>query len=164
VKAFDMSGGIFANEVAELPGQNSPWAPDPTGAPMLGPVDVAITADMKKAFVIDYLTLSAFEFSNPAVSVEQEDRSIPSSFTLEQNFPNPFNPTTTIAFRLATGSQVKLSVTNALGQEIATLVDEFVPAGKHVRTFTAHELPSGVYFYTLTAGRVREARSMVLVK
>ena len=164
VKVFDMSAGIFANEITELPGQNSPWAPDPTGAPMLGPVDVAVSGDMKKAYVLDYLTRSAFEFSNTAVSVADDNAGVPSSFTLDQNFPNPFNPTTTIAFTLARSADVKLTVTNSLGQEIATLVNGSLPAGKHVRTFTAGNMASGVYFYTLTAGTLRETRSMVLVK
>ncbi len=164
VKAFDMSAGIFANEVAELPGLNSPWNPDVSGAPMLGPVDVAVTSDMKYAYVIDYESRSAFVFSNSAVSVADEHPYAPASFTLEQNYPNPFNPTTSIGFTLKQASNVRLTVTNSLGQEVATLVNETLPAGKHVRAFTGGGMASGVYFYTLTAGALRETRSMVLVK
>jgi hypothetical protein len=164
VKAFDMTAGIFASEVAELPGQNSPWAPDPLGAPMQGPVDVAVTSDLKKAYVVDYITRSVFEFSNTAVGVASGDPAVPAAFALEQNFPNPFNPTTTISFRLSAPSFVTLTVTNALGQMVATLEEGHLSAGKHVRTFSAGQFPSGVYFYTLTAGTVRQTRSMLLVK
>ncbi len=152
VKAFDMSAGIFAQDVDSL-----------TGAPMLGPCDVAITANGARAYVVDYLTRSAFLFVSSAVGVEERPTAI-SGFVLKQNYPNPFNPVTSIAFTLPAAADVRLVVTNQLGQEIAVLAQGTLSAGTHVRAFAAGDLPTGVYFYTLEAGSIRQTRSMLLLK
>ncbi|GBE30739.1 hypothetical protein BMS3Bbin04_01775 [bacterium BMS3Bbin04] len=88
----------------------------------------------------------------------------PNEFELKQNYPNPFNPSTSIEFSLARAGMVKLAVYNVLGQEIATLVDRRVNAGTHNVTFMADELPSGVYFYKLSADGNEKVRKMVLMK
>ena len=94
---------------------------------------------------------------------------VPTGYTLMQNYPNPFNPTTQIAFTLPQTQRVTLSVYNILGQKVATLVDGVVTAGMHMVTWNARddhgmELPSGVYFYRLSAGAFSEARKMVLLR
>ena len=76
---------------------------------------------------------------------------IPSGFRLAQNFPNPFNPSTTIQFGLLSASYVTLKIYNILGQEVATLLNEKRDAGQHSIQWNARGLPSGVYFYCLYA-------------
>ncbi len=88
----------------------------------------------------------------------------PARYALDQNYPNPFNPSTKISYTIPTSSNVKISVTNVLGQEVATVVNEFKTAGQHDATFSAQGLPSGIYFYTLKAGQFSETKKMVLMK
>ena len=107
---------------------------------------------------------------NP-VSVES-DGTIPTEYALSQNYPNPFNPSTKINFSLPIESNVKLSVFNILGQEVKVLVDNQVqPVGSYNLTFDARDLPSGIYFYRLTASAVGEGnknfvdvKKMMLIK
>ncbi|MBU1116827.1 MAG: T9SS type A sorting domain-containing protein [Bacteroidetes bacterium] len=88
----------------------------------------------------------------------------PTSFKLEQNFPNPFNPATKIQYNLQESGFVKLIVYNTLGQEVETIVDNFENAGLHSTTFNAQNLSSGFYFYTLQVGTHRESKKMMLLK
>ena len=94
----------------------------------------------------------------------RESSSQPSTFQLFQNYPNPFNPTTTIEFSLPERSFVKLTVYNALGQEVAVLVDEEKSPGKYAVTFDASKLSSGIYFYRLETPKFIETKKMILVK
>ena len=89
---------------------------------------------------------------------------IPGRYELNQNFPNPFNPTTTIRFGLPTRSQVKLMVFNTLGQEVAHLVDGEVEAGYHETRFHGEGLASGVYFYRLQAGDFLQTKRLLLLR
>jgi hypothetical protein len=90
---------------------------------------------------------------------------VPYEFTLSQNFPNPFNPTTTIAYTLAFDGPVTLSVYDLMGQEMATLVNEVQSAGIiRQATFDASRLPSGIYIARLVSGERSMLRRMVLVK
>ncbi|MCC5925146.1 MAG: T9SS type A sorting domain-containing protein [Bacteroidetes bacterium] len=85
-------------------------------------------------------------------------------YTLNQNFPNPFNPTTTISFELAQSGMTTLRVYDALGRVVATLVNDTMPAGFHNVNFDASNLGSGVYIYELVSGNVRLTNKMTLVK
>jgi hypothetical protein len=85
-------------------------------------------------------------------------------FSLEQNFPNPFNPSTVISYELPVGGNVTLKVFDILGKELTTLVNQFKPAGKFKVEFNAKALPGGVYFYRIQAGNFIETRKMVLMK
>jgi hypothetical protein len=89
---------------------------------------------------------------------------IPRVFTLAQNYPNPFNPTTTISYQLASDSFVRLKVFDALGREIALLVNDKQSAGTHEVKFDASGSSSGVYFYSLSAGSFHNVKSMLLLK
>ncbi len=89
---------------------------------------------------------------------------LPTDFSLSQNYPNPFNPTTTIQFSVPEGTNVQLKVFDLLGQEVETLVDEYVPSGTFTAQFTAKGLPSGIYIYQLQAGKFIEKKKMVLLK
>jgi hypothetical protein len=91
-------------------------------------------------------------------------RSAPISFMLNQNYPNPFNPSTTIGYALPVRSHVVLSVYNALGQEVAILQNGDQEAGYHEQVFDARGLPSGIYWYRMSAGSFVETRRLVLVR
>ncbi|MBK9099757.1 MAG: T9SS type A sorting domain-containing protein [bacterium] len=107
---------------------------------------------------------------NP-VSVET-DGTIPTQYGLSQNYPNPFNPSTKINFSLPFESNVRLSVFNILGQEVKVLVDNQIQSiGNYNLTFDARDLPSGIYFYRLTASSLGDndqnfvdVKKMMLIK
>jgi hypothetical protein len=85
-------------------------------------------------------------------------------YALHQNFPNPFNPTTQIAFDLVESGHVTLSVFNAMGQQVATLTDADLTAGSHSVSFNATSLPSGIYFYRLNVNGFSADKKMLLMK
>lgn len=95
------------------------------------------------------------------VNVENEAAT---KFTLNQNFPNPFNPTTQIQYALPEAAEVQLSVYNLMGQQVALLMNGMQNAGTHSVTFDATNLASGVYIYRIQAGNFVETRKMLLVK
>ena len=83
---------------------------------------------------------------------------------LEQNFPNPFNPTTSISYSIAESGMVELAVYTVTGQRVATLVSQTMPAGRHTVNFDASSLSSGVYIYRITNGDMTASQKMMLVK
>jgi hypothetical protein len=88
----------------------------------------------------------------------------PTEVALDQNYPNPFNPTTTIAFALPSDQIVTMKIYNTIGQEVATLVNEFKTAGRYSAVWDAKGIPSGVYFCRLQAGSVVDTKKMTLMK
>ena len=103
--------------------------------------------------------------ANQTTDVKQQTRpGIPRDFTLFQNYPNPFNPSTTISYRLPKTSHVILKIYNMLGQEVAMLVNEEKVAGVYQAQWNASKLPSGLYFYRLTAGAFTDTKKMMLLK
>lgn len=163
VKAFELTG-TFAIDVAELPSQNSATNPDPNGAPMIAPADVALTPDGLTAYVTDIENRCVYKFQFGDFTSTDDKPTRPFDFSLEQNFPNPFNPSTLISFTIPEAMNVKLVVRNSLGQEVQTLVDEYMPAGKHVKTFNAKNFVSGVYYYTLITPKGTLSKKMILAK
>ncbi len=105
-----------------------------------------------------------------ALSVQQTDKSVPEELALQQNYPNPFNPSTTIKFQIApavdgsNSSLVTLKVFNMLGEEVATLAEEFLEPGTYSTSFSGDGLASGLYFYRLQHGGSVVTRKMVLMK
>jgi hypothetical protein len=89
---------------------------------------------------------------------------LPKNFELMQNYPNPFNPTTRISFALPADSPVRLTIFDMLGQEVATLVDEFMRAGVQTVGFSGENLANGVYIYSIKAGSFSDTQKMVLMK
>jgi hypothetical protein len=89
---------------------------------------------------------------------------MPTEFRLSQNYPNPFNPNTVIGYQLPVSSNVTLKIYDVLGNEVATLVDEYKPAGKYEVEFDASSLTSGVYFYTLRTENFFQTNKMILMK
>lgn len=98
------------------------------------------------------------------VGVKNRPAGAPTTYNLGQNYPNPFNPSTTIDYSLSSAGQVKLSIINALGQVVATLVNGRVAAGQHTTVWDAKNVPSGVYFYKLEAENFSQTKKMVLMK
>lgn len=81
-----------------------------------------------------------------------------------QSFPNPFNPSTTIRYQVSQPGHVRLTVIDMLGRQVATLIDEYQPAGSHSVRFDGSSLLSGVYFLRLQAGTAVGVSKMVLAK
>ena len=94
----------------------------------------------------------------------EENELLPTEYSLSQNFPNPFNPSTKIKYSIPISSQVSLKIFNTLGEEIETLVNEEKPVGTYEVNWNAANLPSGVYFYRLQAGSFVQTRKMILLK
>jgi hypothetical protein len=86
------------------------------------------------------------------------------NYSLSQNYPNPFNPTTTIAYSIKNDGFVSLKVFDILGNEVSELVNENQSAGKYEANFNASNLPSGIYFYTLTSGNFIATKKLILLK
>ena len=111
-----------------------------------------------------YFLLDDVNLTGTATSVN-DNNVIPAKCSLEQNYPNPFNPTTKIQYNLPQNSFVNLRVYNAIGKEVASLINSVVPAGTHEVVFDASRLNSGVYFYTLKTGNnFVQTRKMILMK
>jgi parallel beta-helix repeat protein len=101
---------------------------------------------------------------DPGSPVATEADEIPNQFRLLGAYPNPFNPSTTISFELDRPAQTTLAVFNALGVEVARLVESNMPAGSHVASWDARALPSGTYFYRLTVDGTRLSGAVTLSK
>jgi hypothetical protein len=86
------------------------------------------------------------------------------NYELSQNFPNPFNPVTTISYALPQDGMVTLKIYDALGREVGTLVNEFKKSGRYTTSFNATRLSSGVYIYKLVSGKYSATKKMILVK
>ena len=88
----------------------------------------------------------------------------PNYFKLFQNYPNPFNPTTTISYELPKGSNVQIIIYNILGKKIKELVSSYQNPGKHSVIWNANDFASGIYFYTIRAGKYIDTKKLVLLK
>ncbi len=133
--------------------------------------DIGLTPNKEYCYrVRAYNAAGNSEFSNAEcatttpTAVEDEFSGIPSEFGLFDNYPNPFNPSTSINYRTPVKSFVSLKVYDMLGKEVATLVNEEKGVGTYKIDFNATSLPSGIYFYRLQAGSFVETKKMVLMK
>ena len=100
---------------------------------------------------------------NPLVGISSTP-SIPLTFALDQNFPNPFNPSTTIRFSIAESGHTSLIVYNLIGQEVARLIDQPLPANHYEIPFNAENLASGVYLYKLRSGDFQAVKKMLIMQ
>ncbi|MEJ5261538.1 MAG: M14 family zinc carboxypeptidase [Ignavibacterium sp.] len=117
-----------------------------------------ITANAILRGVMDYM--------NIPTSVNLISLSLPEEFLLEQNYPNPFNPATMIRWQSPVSSWQTIKLYNTLGEEVDTIVDEYLEAGYHFKLYNiSSTLPSGVYFYQLQAGNfISAAKKMILLR
>jgi hypothetical protein len=118
-----------------------------------------------------YYRIAAFDSSGNEGTVSEEVEAIvgtnadrPTEFVLYQNFPNPFNPTTTIQFDVPFASHVSLRVFDMLGREVAVLVDGVQQAGRHEAVWHATGVSSGVYMYRMQALWYLQTRKLILLK
>ncbi len=134
----------------------------------------------KRAYMEDIIYKNKFyilggmdENSNAVKTVEyimdkttdvRQDYKIPYEFSLEQNFPNPFNPSTKISWQSPVAGHQTLKVYDVLGNEVAALVDEYREAGRYEATFDASKLSSGIYFYKFQTGSFIQSKKMTLLK
>jgi hypothetical protein len=93
-----------------------------------------------------------------------ESENLPAIFSLSQNFPNPFNPTTTIKFSLPQAEFVTIKVFDILGNEVEILANKVFEAGEHSLTWNAKNLSSGIYFYNLSSDKYNETKKMILLR
>jgi hypothetical protein len=106
-----------------------------------------------------------FEKTNDSTTnIVANKEDIPQTFSVFQNYPDPFNSLTTIAFNLPTRSIVSLKIFDALGRELSELVSEELSAGTYTRQWNAESFTSGVYFYRLQAGQYAETKKLILLK
>jgi hypothetical protein len=97
-------------------------------------------------------------------AIGNDSKYMPSNYSLSQNYPNPFNPSTKISYQIPKSGNVTLKVFNALGKEVATLVNEEKSAGRYSVDFQALRLSSGIYFYSIQSGSFHETKKMMLLK
>ena len=118
---------------------------------------------LKTQFFNGGFNFSSMEFILTVTDIENES-SAAYNYNLEQNFPNPFNSSTNINYSIPAASHVKIQVYDILGNEILVLVDEFKKAGKYSIHFSADNLTSGTYIYTLRAGDFLKQKKLILIK
>ena len=109
-------------------------------------------------------SLKAYSPEEKSTLVENTQSLYPAGFSLSNNYPNPFNPSTTIEYSIPQDSHVILTIYNVSGQRISVLKDAFQTAGNYSVTWNATGVPSGLYFCNLKANGFTKTREMVLVK
>ncbi len=125
--------------------------------------DILYVLTTDELFEVNTITLEKNSLKKLPVSNETPIE-VPNSITLHQNYPNPFNPNTTISFELNNPAEVTLTVFDALGRTITTLLNEQKPTGFHHVDFDASNLSSGIYFYRLEAGEFSQTKRLTLIK
>jgi len=110
--------------------------------------------------ISDYFT----QTSKPTVPIQANEDAVPHEFRLNAPFPNPFNPETVISYELPAKTAVTLSIYNASGQLVDTLDQGVMPKGGHSTVWNATDMPSGLYFITLSAGVFRATKKVTLMK
>ena len=121
---------------------------------------------------LDIVSISPdYKIEAAPTSVDEMNPEIPGSFKLFQNYPNPFNPSTVISYQLAVNSHVSLRIYDILGREVVALVNEEQSVGIYKVNFNVaqisnlrYSLPSGIYYYRLSAGNFSQSKKMILIK
>ncbi len=126
--------------------------------------DTSLALEVAWDFLVGPESGSIWEIDAAPSNVEISINTIPTGYSLSQNFPNPFNSSTSISFGLQTKSYVSLKVFDVIGREMATLVSEELPQGKHSVLWNAMDMPSGVYIYRLQAGSFTATKKLILLK
>jgi 1,4-alpha-glucan branching enzyme len=172
----DLSGPAKVMAVANFSGVQQtvtavPWLAPGTWYDIQDQSTISVPGTTLPAFTIPAYTARVFSSLPDSVllPVAEVASPLPADFALEQNYPNPFNPSTTIQFSVQSADRVRLIVYDALGREVAALVDRTMEPGTHTVRFDAGDasgrvLPSGVYFYRMTAGSFTRTRKLVLVR
>jgi hypothetical protein len=170
---------IYDNEIYKTVNQGDDFTMDYSQSNNFNGIDFELVKVGENNWITGYAvgengTIAKYIELLLAVSVEKTKSYSPDEYTLKQNFPNPFNPTTTIEFSIPVAADVRLTVYNILGQEVVTLLDEQRTSGTHSVEWNATDsygskLSSGIYFYKLKASGQDgndfiEIKKMVLLK
>ncbi len=140
-------------------GSESARQPIGIGLDSTGSVYIAGTSQVGEEF---YYTV--IKYVQTPTTAREGQESVPTTFTLDLNYPNPFNPATVISYHVPLASRVSLTVFDLLGREVAVLVDEEIPAGYHMAQWDASGMPSGAYFCRMRAGEFVQVRRLMLIK
>ncbi|MEO6695978.1 MAG: T9SS type A sorting domain-containing protein [Ignavibacteria bacterium] len=160
------SNGILLNEIRNNNQFNKFFRPNAISVTKNGDIAATGTTQQESAgYLTDFLTI---KYSS-VIGIQPNSENIPNNFNLNQNYPNPFNPKTIISYtigagQLAAGSFTSLKVYNALGREVATLVNQKQNAGTYEVDFDGSNLSSGVYFYKLESENYSDTKNMILLK
>jgi hypothetical protein len=112
-------------------------------------------------YVADITSLMILRFTPTGI---EENDNLPNEFSLSHNYPNPFNPSTTIQYSLPEQSLVTIDIFDILGRRVETLAEGIKPAGNHQAVWDASNKSSGIYFYRIKAGDKAETKKMMLIK
>lgn len=156
------STGVYFT--TNLTGANTIWTQEATKA--IGNV-VSVMMDYRasdQTLIVGTHGRGAFETKISAALAVAKNGTVPEAFELSQNFPNPFNPTTTIKFVIAERGNVSLKIFDIQGKEVATIINGMKEAGNYEFQFDGTRLASGIYLYTLTSNGVTQTRKMTLLK
>ena len=132
--------------------------------------DFDMVHDLASAQMANILVIGVANVNCPVVenesssSVEAIGGSFPVDYILDQNFPNPFNPSTTIRFSIPETDFVSLKIYNSIGEKVAELVNQILPAGNYHVDWNPESIPSGIYFYTLSVKNFTNTKKMILLK
>ena len=158
---YTRSSGIWTQQGSKLVGTG------PVGSARQG-TSVSLSSDGNTAIVggpdDNSSAGGAWVYTRGASGVWEQSNELPRQFGLAQNYPNPFNPNTVIKYDVAVSSRVLMSLYDALGREVRTLLDEEKGAGSYQIQFDALGLSTGVYYYQLRAGEFVETKRLVLLK
>jgi hypothetical protein len=158
---FTRSGGVWTQEGKKLVGSAS------VGASNQG-YSASLSGDGRTALVGGMYDNAgagaAWVFTRGPSAVGERETGVPQQLVLEQNYPNPFNPSTVIRYGLPRRSAVSVTVFNALGQQVARLVDDVVEGGFHEVRFDGSGLSSGIYFCRVEAGASVATRKLALIR
>jgi hypothetical protein len=162
VWVFTRKNGIWSQEGSKLVGLGA------VGSTIYQGVSVAISGDGKTILEggnADNNHVGAiWSFFNPITGISENSIITPSGFNLEQIYPNPFNSTTTIKYKVTESGFVSLKVFDAMGTEVANLVNEKKPVGDYSIDWNATEFGSGIYFCRLQEGKFTDTKKLVLQK
>lgn len=152
---FDFDISIISEMDAQLEEQGSQLT-------VTIPIDIAFEVDIDGSTLTG--TVIGTIVATGPIPTDVEAEVFPQPFILLQNYPNPFAQTTTVAYTLSKAEQVKLTVYNALGEEVASLTDAYQVPGRYTQAWHAEGLPSGLYFYQLRVGDYRVVKKMTLLR
>lgn len=143
--------------VSFMAGQQQTLAPEASRT-----LYIAVAAGVDESEMLANMQAAQQKYSS--ITAVEDKQSLPTSYALDQNYPNPFNPSTRISYSIPQSGFVTLKVFNAIGKEVATLVNEEKSAGNFEVNFNAQGLSSGIYFYTIQSGSFTQTKKMILLK
>jgi methionine-rich copper-binding protein CopC len=129
-----------------------------------------VPVEIVRTYMPAFTTVYASQSVTPMVIIEQQEidetstTTAPVQYSLSQNYPNPFNPSTHIAFSIPEETDVRISVYDLVGREVALLLDASLPRGAYVVVWNASDRPSGMYMCKMTTASFTQTRMMMLVK